>query len=180
LQEAAEGKCNVYFVDAAHFVYGSFLTVVWCFVRQFIPSATGRSRFNVLGALNAITHHMVTITNTTYINAWSVVDLIKELRKIHVDEPITLILDNARYQRCYVVERAAFMFNIELLYLPPYSPNLNLIERAWKFVKKKALNNRSFENFEKFQDSINECVNGFSTTHQEKLQTLMTWNFQTF
>ncbi|MBA3284875.1 MAG: transposase [Nitrosopumilus sp.] len=77
-----------------------------------MPSATGRFRFNVLGALNAVTHHMVTVTNTTYINAWVVVDLFKELRKLHLDQPITLILDNARYQRCYIVERAAYMYNM--------------------------------------------------------------------
>jgi len=143
-------------------------------------SATGRSRFNVLGALNAVTLHMITVTNTTYINAWVVVDLFKELRKLHLDVPITLILDNAKYQRCYVIERAAYMYNIELLYLPPYSPNLNLIERAWKFIKKKALNNQSFKNFQEFQDAINSCIQDFTSSHQEELKTLMAWNFQTF
>jgi len=123
---------------------------------------------------------MITVTNTTYINAWVVVDLFKELRKLHLDVPITLILDNAKYQRCYVIERAAYMYNIELLYLPPYSPNLNLIERAWKFIKKKALNNQSFKNFQEFQDAINSCIQDFTSSHQEELKTLMAWNFQTF
>ena len=56
---------------------------------------------------------MVTVINTSYINALSVVDLFRELRKIHVDTPITVILDNAKYQRCYVAEKAAHMLNIE-------------------------------------------------------------------
>jgi|TARA_B110000196_G_C20929793_1_gene559337 transposase len=180
LQEAAEGKCHAYFVDAAHFVWGSFLSVLWCFARQFIRSATGRSRYNVLGALNAVTNHMVTITNTGYINSWCVVDLLKELRRMHLDEPITIILDNARYQRCYLVERAAYMYDIELLFLPPYSPNLNLIERVWKFIKKKALNNRSFDSFVNFQNSINQCIDGFTTCHKEELKSLLTFNFQLF
>lgn len=123
---------------------------------------------------------MVTVTNTAYINAWSVVELFRELRKIHIDGPITVILDNAKYQRCYIAERAAHMLNIELLYLPPYSPNLNLIERAWKFIKKKALNNRSFKNFQLFQEAIHDCIGKFSFDYGEELDTLLTWNFQAF
>lgn len=123
---------------------------------------------------------MVTVTNTSYINAWSVVDLLRELRRIHIDTPITVVLDNAKYQRCYIAERAAHMFNIELLYLPPYSPNLNLIERAWKFIKKKALTNHSFENFQLFQAAINDCIEKFSTDYAGELDTLLTWNFQSF
>lgn len=123
---------------------------------------------------------MVTVTNTSYINAWSVVDLLRELRKIHLDAPITVILDNAKYQRCYIAEKAAHMFEIELLYLPPYSPNLNLIERAWKFIKKKALANRSFGSFQQFQEAIHDCIGKFSTDYEQELKTLMTWNFQSF
>lgn len=180
MQEAADGRCHVYFVDAAHFVYGCFLGYLWCFIRQFIPSSTGRSRYNVLGALNAVTHNMVTVTTTTYINAWSVVELLKELRQLHLDDPVTIILDNARYQRCYVVEKAAHMLNIELLFLPPYSPNLNLIERVWKFIKQKALNNQSFDTFTDFQRAIEECVKGFTSTYRSDLKTLLAWNFQVF
>jgi transposase len=123
---------------------------------------------------------MVTITNTSYINAWCVVDLLRELRKLHIDGPITLVLDNAKYQRCYVAERAAHMLNIELLYLPSYSPNLNLIERAWKFIRKKALNNRSFKSFQLFQEAISECIEKFPSDYKKELATLLTWNFQSF
>lgn len=180
LQEATEGKRNVYFVDAAHFVWGSFLGFLWCFARQYIKSATGRSRYSVLGAINAITHHMVTVTTTSNINAWSVVDLFRELRRVHVDGPITLILDNARYQRCYVVARAAYMFKIDLLYLPSYSPNLNIIERAWKFIKARALNNQSFDDFQGFQDAINGCIADFTGRYSDELKTVLALNFQTF
>ncbi len=117
-----------------------------------VQKATGVSRPRITRGMQDLL--AVTITNNSYINAWCVAELFRELRKIHIDGPITVILDNAKYQRCYVAERAAHMFNIELLYLPPYSPNLNLIERAWKFVKKKALNNRSFANFQLFQEAI--------------------------
>lgn len=123
---------------------------------------------------------MVTVTNTSYINAWSVAALFRVLRNLHGTCPVSVILDNAKYQRCYIAERAAYMFNIELLYLPPYSPNLNLIERVWKFVKKKALNNQAFANFELFQSAITSCLEKLSSEYKEEISTLLTWNFQSF
>lgn len=129
----------MFFVDAAHFVLAPFLGMLWCFARVFMPAPAGRQRFNVLGALNAITHELVTVTNDTYINADSVCELLRRLAALGLGMPITLVLDNARYQQCHVVQTRAETLQIELLYLPPYSPNLNLIERLWKLVKKKCL-----------------------------------------
>ena len=86
-----------------------------------------RSRFNVLGAINVITHKLVTLTNSTYITATSVCKLLEKLAKMHTI-PITSILDNARYQRCVTVILLVLKLNIELIFLPTYSPNLNLIE----------------------------------------------------
>jgi len=73
----------------------------------------------VLGAIDAVTKKMIHLTNTTTINAWSLVDLFRKLRELHPNEPITLVLDNAKYQRCYISQTAAKMLNIELLFLPP-------------------------------------------------------------
>ncbi len=134
LFEAKEGKRAVFFVDAAHFVMGAFLGLVWCFERVFIKSPSGRKRFNVLGALNAITHEVITVTNDTYINAESVCQLLHKLAALSLTIPITLVLDNARYQKCKLVQELADSLGIELLYLPSYSPNLNLIERLWKYA----------------------------------------------
>ena len=92
--------------------------------------------FSVLGALNAVTHKVITVTTLTYINSESVCQLLFKLAELSLQVPITLVLDNARYQRCTLVQSVANSLGIELLYLPPYSPNLNLIERLWKFVKK--------------------------------------------
>ena len=63
--------------------------------------------------------------------------------------PVTLVLDNARYQRCLLVQDVAKELGIELLFLPSYSPNLNLIERLWKFVKKEVLNSRHHQAVQK-------------------------------
>ena len=167
-------------MDASHFVLASFLGWVWCFVRLHVRAASGRQRYNVLGALDAVTHELVTEINTTYITATSVCALLGKIASRGGAVPITLVLDNARYQRCALVTDAAKGLGIELLFLPSYSPNLNLIERLWKFVKKEALNSRHHQDFNRFQEAIDGCLAGMSTTHREKLATLLTHNFQTW
>ncbi len=136
LAEAQQGERAVFFIDAAHFVLAPVLGFLWSFARLFIKAPAGRQRFNVLGALNAMTHELIMVTNQSYINAISVCDLLSKIAALNLDVPITLVLDNARYQKCRLVQELALSLNIELLYIPPYSPNLNLIERLWKFVKK--------------------------------------------
>lgn len=98
LSEAKVGKRAVFFVDAAHFVMGNFLNLIWCFQRVFIKSPSGRKRFNVLAALNAISHEVITITNDTYITATQVGELLQLLADLKLTIPITLVLDNAQQQ----------------------------------------------------------------------------------
>ena len=143
---------------------------MWCFERLFVKSGTGRQRFNVLGALNAVTHELITVTNDSYINAQSVCDLLHKLNAQSVCDllhklaalgltiPITLVLDNARYQKCVLVFELAQSLNIELLYLTTYSPNLNLIERLWKFVKKQCLYSVYYPDFDSFKFAISSCL----------------------
>jgi transposase len=150
LDEAKSGQRVVYFVDAAHFVLAPFLGILWCFTRLFIKAPSGRKRFNVLGALNAVTHELTTVTNDTYINAQSFCDLLWCIARLNIGVPVTLVLDNVRYQKCKIVWELAESLNIELLYLPPYSPNLNLIERLWKFVKKQCLYSKYYSEFKDF------------------------------
>ncbi len=180
LQEAKEGKRAVFFVDAAHFVFGAFIGYVWCFVRQFIKAPSGRQRFNVLGALNAVTHEVITVTNESYINSQSVCEMIWKLANLGLTIPITIVLDNAKYQRCRIVESFAAFLGIELLYLPSYSPNLNLIERLWKFVKKECLYSKYYADFGSFKTAIVDCLNNTHTTHKQQLNSLLTHNFQSF
>ena len=180
LSEAKDGKRAVFFVDAAHFVMGAFLSLVWCFERVFIKSPSGRKRFNVLGALNAISHEVITVTNDTYINAESVCQLLHKLAALGLSIPITLVLDNARYQKCKLVQELANSLGIELLYLPSYSPNLNLIERLWKFVKKKCLYSQYYPEFSLFKTAITLCLEEAQGKHKQELDSLLTLRFQTF
>ena len=167
------------FVDAAHFVYGPFLGYLWCLVRLFVRAPAGRKRYSVLAALDAITHKVHRVTTTGTVNAESVCTLLRNIAAA-VSGPITLVLDNARYQHCALVKDLATKLRIELLFLPSYSPNLNLIERVWKFVKKESLASRYLATFEEFIEAIDTCLAGLPTVHKAKMDTLLTLNFQTF
>ena len=180
LAQAQAGQRRVFFVDAAHFVLAPFLGFLWCFSRVFIQASAGRQRFNVLGALDAISHQLVTVTNDAYINADSVCQLLWKLRTLVPDLPITLVLDNARYQKCRLIWNTAALLEIDLLYLPAYSPNLNLIERLWKFVKKECLYSVYYADFGRFKQAISDCLAHTHDLHKEELDTLLTLKFQTF
>lgn len=145
IEEARNGECHLFFSDAAHFILQPFICALWSVARLFIKASAGRNRINVLGAVNAITKQVTTLHNTTYINAETIVAFLKQLREHYPDLPLKIVLDNARYQRCKFVEEAAKQIDITLLFLPPYSPNLNIIERLWKFTKKSILYAKYYE-----------------------------------
>jgi transposase len=180
LAEAQAGKRAVFFVDAAHFVLAPFLGFLWSLTRVFIQAPAGRQRFNVLGALNAMTHELVTVANDTYITAAQVCELLHKLAALNLGVPISIFLDNARYQKCALVKATAASLQIELCFLPAYSPNLNLIERLWKFVKKQCLYSKYYADFAAFKTAIVECLSQTDTTHKTALNSLLTLRFQLF
>jgi transposase len=180
LAEAKAGQRTVFFMDAAHFVFAPFVGIVWCFERLFVKAPAGRQRVNVLAALNAITHEVFTVQNLTYITAETVCELLRLLAGTQPGIPMTVILDNARYQRCALVQAVAQELRIELMYLPTYSPNLNLIERLWKFVKKQCLYSKYYPDSQSFQHAIEACIEQAPTKHQAELKRLLTLRFQTF
>jgi transposase len=180
LEEAKRGQRSVLFVDAAHFVYGPFLGYLWCLVRLFVPGPSGRKRYNVLAALDAVTHRVIRVSNHAYINAQSVCALLRKVAAARLNGPITLVLDNARYQKCELVKTLAASLGIELLYLPSYSPNLNLIERLWKFVKRECLGCRVLPTYEAFTMAIDDCLANLKTRHKHQMRTLLNLEFQLF
>lgn len=180
LEAARAGQGQVFFVDAAHFVMGSFLCCVWCLVRLLIRGGSGRKRSSVLGAWNAVTHELVRITTDATVSAETVGALLREIAALGLPGPISLVLDNARYQHCALVMALAKSLNINMVFLPSYSPNLNLIERLWKFVKRTVLYGRHYGTFAEFCAAIEDCLGKIPTEHHERLRALMTHNFQTF
>ena len=180
LAEARQGQRAVFVGDAAHFVFAPCLGCVWCLARLFVRAASGRKRYNVLGALNAVTHEVIRVTNQGYLNAESVCTLLRSIAAQGLRVPITLVLDNARYQRCALVQELAASLGIALLFLPSYSPNLNLIERLWRFLRKQVLDSTYYEKFDQFTAGIDQCLDELTTKYKGEMDTLLTHNFQLF
>jgi len=180
LDSAQAGEGHVFFVDAVHFVLGTYLCCLWSLTRIFVRAASGRQRFNVLGAWNAVTRELIAVTNTTVVNTETMCELLRKIAAAGLIGPITMVLDNARYQRNAIVQELAKELGITLLFLPSYSPNLNLIERLWKFIKRRSLYGRYHPTFARFRAAIEETIEKLPTTHADQLTTLMTLNFQQF
>jgi len=180
LDEARQGKRHVLFVDAAHMVYGTFLCCLWSFVRLYVRAASGRQRFNVLGALNAVTKGVIAVTNTTVVNTETMCELLRKIAVEGLVGPVTLVLDNARYQHNAAVKALGLSLGIELLFLPGYSPNLNLIERLWRFIKREALYGRYHASFTDFKAAIEKVLTDLPTKHNDRLASLLTLDFQVF
>jgi len=181
IEQAQKTEIHLVFLDAAHCVLRPFLGFLLSFVPLFVKASAGRKRYNVLGALDAITKEVTIFTNFTYINSLSICTLFDQLAARYRDGlPIHVILDNARYQKNAFVQAHADQLGITLVYLPAYSPNLNLIERLWKFVKKKALYSMYYADFSAFTAAIDQCLADTQELYKEELRTLLTLNFQTF
>lgn len=135
---------------------------------MFLQSSSGRKRYNVLGAYSNRDTSLITITNEDYVNSDTIVELLIKINNVHPDSKVTLVMDKAKE------------LGIHLLFLPPYSPNLNLIERLWKFTKKKCLYNKYYESFHHFKEAISDCLDNVQTTFKEQIITLLNPKFQMF
>jgi transposase len=169
----------IYFMDAVHPQHNTVAACGWIKrgVEKQIPSNTGRQRINMNGAINIEKMQAVTRIDET-INAESTVDLFKQIQRKHRKaETIYIICDNARYYRSKLVQAFIQTAKIQLVFLPPYSPNLNLIERLWKYFRKQVMYNRYYERFEDFKSA---CLTFFENIpkHKQALRKLLTENFQ--
>ena len=180
MDQAIKGDITLLFIDASHFVMGcDFLGCIYGKARRFIKTYSGRMRYNVLGALNFVTKKVTTITNDTYITSKEICDLLTKTAFEYAGKPIYFVLDNARYQKCIIVQELASRLNINLIYIPPYSPNLNLIERLWKFVKSQ-LRTKSYEHFDIFKEKIDSIVNSTDNIHKVTVNKLINEKVQLF
>lgn len=185
MDRAKAGEIRLYFADAAHFVMGcDFIGSIWSRTRRFQQTLSGRKRYNVLGAIDFVSKKVLTVTNgkdtkNEYITATEVMQLLKNIASAAGKTPVYMILDNARYQKCTAVQETAKELGIHLVYIPPYSPNLNLIERFWKFTK-SALRTRYFTNYEEFCRRIDEIIASSTGENKEKIDSLIGEKVQLF
>ena len=161
-------------------MFGTYLCCLWSILRAYVRAASGRQRFNVPGAWDAVGRTLTTVTNTTVVNTETMCQLLRQVASQDRDGPVTLVLDNAKYQRNDTVKALAAELGLELLFLPSYSPNLNLIERLWRFTKRRALYGKYHATFADFRAAIEGVLDRVATTHADDLKSLMTLNFQEF
>ena len=180
IKSAKSGIIELFFMDAAHFVQGGVPARVWSKFRMWVKTGNGRKRFNVLGALNFVSKKVETITNDAYINSQSVVLMLEKLAAKYIGKPIVIFLDNARYQTCSLVTGKANELGIQLIFLPTYSPNLNLIERVWKFVKSKLLGAAYIDSFQVYSNNISDFIDALDSDNLKKMNSIVNENFQLF
>jgi transposase len=178
LKEDKGEKDPIYFMDGVHPQHNTQASYGWIKrgEQKEIKSNSGRQRLNINGAINLETLSCATVMDDA-VNADSTIELLKRLERKHTKaEAIYIICDNARYYRSRKVKAYLENSRIELVFLPPYSPNLNLIERYWKYFKKVVLYNRYYEKFDEFKSA---CLAFFQNTKQHKkaLRSLLTENF---
>jgi transposase len=169
----------ILYVDGVHPQHNTMLAYGWIKGGKdnIIKSNTGRQRININGALDSETHAVITQEDES-INAMSTIKLLK---KIEASYPLAgiiyVICDNARYYRSKLVSQFLETSKVQLVFLPSYSPNLNLIERLWKFMKKKILYNRYYEKFDTFKKVTQEFFENIQQ-YKAELDALLTNNFQ--
>ena len=161
-------------------MFGTYLCCLWSILRVYVRAASGRQRFNVLGAWDAVDRTLTTVTNTTVVNTETMCQLLRKVAAQDREGPVTLVLDNAKYQRNDTVKALAAELGLELLFLASYSPNLNLIERLWRFTKRRAVYAKYHATFADFRAAIEGVLDRVPTTHADDLKSLMTLNFQEF
>ena len=173
MEKAVSGDIALLFLDASHFVMGcDFLGHIYGKTRWLVRTFSGRQRYNVLGALDYVSKKVHTITNDTYITATEVCAMLRRIASEYKGLLVHLILDNARYQKCAPVQELAGKLGIALEYIPPYNPNLNLIERIWKFVKGE-LCSKYYGDFENFRGKIDSTISSISGSNKAKIDKLI-------
>ena len=179
LEQARPGRRQVYFVDAAHFVFAPFLGCLWCAARLFVRAASGRKRYNVLGALDAVTHRLVRVTNHDYINAESVCAVAHGGGgqcgvADHAGAGQRAVPEMRRGAGAGVVVGDRTVVPARLL-AQPESDRETVAVRAQAVAGLHLL-----RRFPRFTAAIDQCLGDLPTVHKGEMATLMTPKFQTF
>lgn len=179
LKSELDKNDEIIYMDGVHPQHNSKPSYGWIKkgVEKTLRANTGRQRININGALNA-DNLDVTIKIDDAVNAQSTIELFRKLEeKYPKANRIVVICDNARYYRSKIVKEYVEKSRIELKFLPPYAPNLNLIERLWRFMNKKIRDNKYYEKFHEFRSAIYGFFEKIPDYHEE-LSRLLTWKFR--
>lgn len=180
IDEAKEGKRKLYFMDAVHFTLEAFTCHVWCKEPLYLKTGAGRNRFNLLGCVDPFSLDIIQSHSMVYVDAEQTKAFLEKVRRESGDIPVSIVLDNARYQHCQAVKDRAAELGITLIFLPPYSPNLNIIERLWKYTRRHVLAGKYFDSPAMFHEALRHFFEVDYINHKPKLSSLLTLKFQSF
>lgn len=175
-------KDQIYFSDATHPTHNTKPSYGWIKKGKandvYVKSNTGRKRINILGALNIADKQAVVIEGET-INAQAVIRLFEIIKQRQKQGKVYIVLDNAKYHHARILSHWLLHHpRFKPIFLPPYSPNLNIIERLWRFFHQKVTNNHYFATFQEFKEATMQFFQNLKQCRQE-LDSLLTEKFQT-
>jgi transposase len=179
LKQAMKPEDKIYFVDATHPQHNNMPFYGWIYKGETktIKGNSGRKRLNLNGALN-LENMDITVLSEKTIDTQAMKRLIRELDRKREKGNIYLIVDNAKYNHSRELKQfLTFYPEVQLIYLPPYSPNLNIIERLWRFFHEKH-HDKYFEKFADFEKAVLTFFKNINQYNAE-LKTLLTDSFQT-
>jgi transposase len=181
VERAKKGEIILTFADPTHPTHNSENGKKWQLKGKEntinMPSNSGRKRLTILGALNPLTLRPTILLTEDNCDTLMMEAFLEQLRKEYPQQkiPIVVLLDNAKYNHG-AVEKAKEL-NIILVFIPPYAPNLNLIERLWKFYKKTVKQNQYHETFKEFFDATVFFFQHIEQ-YQSELQSLLSLKFE--
>ena len=180
LEEVAAGTAEIYFGDGCHPTHNTKTGKGWIRKgRDFeVDCNSGRRRVNINGAVRATKPEHLVYDIAETINAQSTQRLCRKLLRKHPGKTIYLICDNAGYNRCRWLQEWAATQRIEFVFLPAYSPNLNLAERVWRLLRKEAINSVYYETYAKFRSGVIDFLDN-AKYYKKELRSLLTLNFRT-
>ena len=165
------------FLDPMHQIHNNENDYAWQLkglkgTKQVLAN-TGRKRLNIIGAINPVSLEPTILLTEENCSAEVIEAFLEEVKiQYSYAKTICIILDNARYQRSNIVQTTAKFFNIDLIYLPPYSPNLNLIERLWRYFKKEVMKNKYYADYKSFEIAVETFFTQFEDRRKDLISLL--------
>jgi transposase len=173
---------GIFFLDATHPVYNNLPGYAWIETGKEaeVKTNSGRQRLSINGVYSPITNEVIVREDVTVTDE-SNIKLFKKIEKTHPElGKIYVIHDNARYNHSKRLREYLEGSRVVMMSLPSYSPNLNVIERLWKLLKKQVLYNKYYENYDDFREAVMNFLNKWVKKNKKALASLMTENFHIY
>lgn len=181
LLERLDNRELLFFCDAVHPQYNTRSNYAWIpkGKEAELKSVSGRQRVNINGVVNIEEPSEIVVYESKTVNTETTIELFTKLLNTYPEsEKIYIVCDNASYYKSKAMKYWLETTRIELIYLPPYSPNLNPMERVWKLMRKEIIDYNYYEDFNQFRANVLSFFE-YIADYKDKLETLITCRFHT-